>query len=80
MESGVIDRIRIDDDTHWVIDYKTSTHEGGNLAGFLDAEAERYRDQLGRYSALYRAYAGVKVRCALYFPLLQEFVEVDVQA
>ena len=79
VESGIIDRIRIDDATHWIVDYKTSTHEGGNLAGFLGAEAERYRDQLGRYSTLYRAYAGVSVRCALYFPLLQEFVEVDVR-
>ena len=78
VESGVLDRIRIDDDgTHWIVDYKTSTHEGGNLAGFLAAEAERYRDQLERYTALYRAYSGVDVRCALYFPLLQAFVEVD---
>ncbi len=81
VESGIMDRTRIDENgTHWVVDYKTSTHEGGNLEGFLAAEAERYRDQLARYSALYRAYAGVDVRCALYFPLLQEFVEVEVQA
>jgi ATP-dependent exoDNAse (exonuclease V) beta subunit len=80
VDSGIIDRVRIDDDRHWIVDYKTSTHEGGNLDGFLDAEAERYRDQLGRYAALYGAYAGAEVRCALYFPLLQAFVEVDVQA
>ena len=81
VESGIMDRTRIDEDgTHWIVDYKTSTHEGGNLEGFLAAEAERYRDQLARYSALYRAYAGVDVRCALYFPLLQEFVEIEVQA
>jgi ATP-dependent helicase/nuclease subunit A len=79
VETGVMDRVRIaDDGTHWIVDYKTSAHEGGNLGGFLAAEAERYRDQLGRYSALYRAYSGASVRCALYFPLLQEFVEVDV--
>ena len=79
VESGIMDRIRVDDDgTHWIVDYKTSTHEGGNRKGFLAAEAERYRDQLARYSALYCAYAGVDARCALYFPLLQEFVEVDL--
>jgi ATP-dependent helicase/nuclease subunit A len=78
VESGVMDRVRIDDGTHWIVDYKTSTHEGGDLEGFLAAEAERYRDQLARYSALYSAYAGVDARCALYFPLLQAFVEVDV--
>ena len=78
VESGVLDRIRVDDDgTHWIVDYKTSTHEGGNLEGFLSAEANRYREQLARYAMLYRAWKGVDVRCALYFPLLQAFVEVD---
>jgi ATP-dependent exoDNAse (exonuclease V) beta subunit len=80
IESAVLDRICIDDDgTHWIVDYKTSTHEGGNLAGFLAAEAERYRGQLERYAALYQAYSAVDARCALYFPLLQAFVEVDVR-
>jgi ATP-dependent helicase/nuclease subunit A len=79
VETGIIDRIRIDEDgTHWIVDYKTSAHEGGNLAGFLTAEVARYRDQLGRYAALYRAYTGATVRCALYFPLLREFAAVDV--
>jgi len=79
IESGIIDRIRIDDDgTHWIVDYKSSAHEGGDLQGFLDAEARRYRDQLTRYASLYRAYSGHDVRCALYFPLLQAFVEVGV--
>ena len=79
IESGILDRVRVDDDgTHWIVDYKTSTHEGGNLDGFLAAEADRYRDQLARYSALYRGYREADVRCALYFPLLQAFVEVDI--
>ena len=79
LESGVIDRVCIDaDGSHWIVDYKTSTHEGGNLAGFLQAEAERYQGQLKRYAELYRAYAAHDVRCALYFPLLQQFVEVPV--
>ncbi len=81
VESGVLDRVRIDEDgTHWIVDYKTSTHEGGNLEGFLAAEADRYRDQLGRYAALYRAWSKADVRCALYFPLLQAFIEVNTAA
>lgn len=79
IRSGVIDRVRIDEDgTHWIVDYKTGTHEGGDLADFLAAEAERYRPQLARYATLYRGYSGEAARCALYFPLLQAFVEVDV--
>ncbi len=79
IESVVIDRVRIDEDgTHWVVDYKTSTHEGGRREEFLQAESDRYRPQLRKYSEMYRNYSGADVRCALYFPLLQEFVEVTL--
>ena len=76
--TGVIDRVRIDDDTHWIVDYKTSSHEGGDLDGFIREQSRRYRDQLERYKTLYEAYAGVQVRCALFFPLLGRFAELDV--
>lgn len=77
IESIVIDRVRIDEEgVHWIVDYKTSTHEGGDLAGFLEQEQERYRPQLAKYAALYARLADAPVRAALYFPLLQQFVEV----
>jgi len=77
VESVVIDRIRIDDDgVHWIIDYKTSTHEGGDLEGFLGQESERYRPQLEKYAMFYGELTDAPVRTALYFPLLQEFREV----
>ena len=77
LESIVLDRVRIDNDgVHWIVDYKTSSHEGGNLEGFLQAEAERYKPQLDKYSALYDAFANTTARRALYFPLLQTFLEV----
>ena len=75
--SVVLDRVLIEEDTHWIVDYKTSTHEGGDLEGFLRAECERYRPQLARYASLYAAWSGVKARCALYFPLLKAFVEIE---
>lgn len=79
LESVILDRVRIDDDgIHWIVDYKTSSHEGGDLQGFLNAETDRYRQQLTKYAEIYRNYANVDVRCALYFPLLQEFVEVNL--
>jgi ATP-dependent exoDNAse (exonuclease V) beta subunit len=77
VESVVLDRVRIDAaGVHWIVDYKTSSHEGGDLAGFLAAETDRYRPQLAKYREIYRNYCGADTRCALYFPLLQEFVEV----
>ncbi len=80
VESIVIDRVRIDQEgVHWIVDYKTSTHEGGDLEGFLDQESERYRPQLEKYAALYKAFSNTEVRVALYFPMLQAFREVSLE-
>ena len=69
----------VDGDTHWIVDYKTSVHEGGDLDGFLQQESARYTPQLERYARIYRDYSGVQdVRAALYFPLMQTFKPVDV--
>ena len=75
--SSVIDRVLIEGQTHWVVDYKTSSHEGGDLQGFLAAEADRYRPQLEQYASVYRAWSGHAPRLALYFPLLGRFIEVS---
>ena len=76
--SMIIDRVRIDDGVHWIIDYKTSTHEGGDLEGFLSQESDRYAPQLARYAETYKRYSGVTdVRTALYFPLMRHFEEVE---
>ena len=78
-QSVLIDRVRIDDDgVHWIVDYKTSAHEGGSLQQFLQQEEDRYRQQLQKYAALYQAWSGATVRAALYFPLLREFREVSL--
>lgn len=78
VQSVVLDRIHIDQHgVHWIVDYKTSTHEGGDLAGFLEQEKDRYRPQLQKYASVYGKLTDAPVKTALYFPLLQEFVEVD---
>lgn len=80
VQSVVIDRIFVDENgVHWIVDYKTSTHEGGDLAGFLQQEKDRYRAQLERYARLYGSLTDAPVKAALYFPLLQEFVEIELQ-
>jgi ATP-dependent exoDNAse (exonuclease V) beta subunit len=71
LRSVVIDRCFVDESgTRWVIDYKTSRHEGGGLEAFLDQEMQRYAAQLTVYAALARALGPEPVRVALYFPLL----------
>jgi ATP-dependent helicase/nuclease subunit A len=71
LRSVVIDRSFVDaSGTRWVIDYKTSRHEGGGLEEFLGQEMQRYEAQLRTYAALARALGPEPVRAALYFPLL----------
>ena len=73
-----VDRSFVDESgTRWVIDYKTSAHEGGDLEGFLAREIERYRPQLEAYLELARAMGPQPVRAALYFPLLGAFRELS---
>jgi ATP-dependent helicase/nuclease subunit A len=73
----VIDRSFIDaDGIRWVIDFKTSRHEGGHLESFIARELERYRAQLERYAALARGLGPEPVRAAIYFPLLGQFREL----
>jgi ATP-dependent exoDNAse (exonuclease V) beta subunit len=62
----------------WIIDYKTSTHEGGGLDTFLDREQERYREQLERYAEILRRADHRSVRLGLYFPLLGGWREWSV--
>jgi hypothetical protein len=65
-----IDRSFVVDGVRWIIDYKTSVHEGGELEAFLDQERERYGPQLARYAQLMAALGPEPVHCGLYFPLL----------
>ncbi len=78
LRSVVIDRCFVDEaGTRWVIDYKTSRHEGGSLESFLEQEMQRYQGQLAGYLALARALGPQPVRAALYFPLLGAFRELS---
>jgi ATP-dependent helicase/nuclease subunit A len=75
--TGVLDRCFIDDSgTRWVVDYKTTTHEGGDLEWFLSEQARRYRPQIRRYVRLVAELGPEPVRAGLYFPWLQRFVEL----
>ena len=77
----IIDRTFIDEeDTRWIIDYKTSSHEGGNIEGFLDEEQKRYQSQLNEYARLLGNMSKQPqvIRTGLYFPLMDAWREVDV--
>jgi ATP-dependent exoDNAse (exonuclease V) beta subunit len=70
----VIDRVWEDLAETWIVDYKTSSHEGAGFEKFLDEEQVRYRPQLDRYAA---ALGKPAARRGLYFPLLKGWREWD---
>jgi hypothetical protein len=73
----VLDRTFVDaEDTHWIVDFKFSQHEGAGLDAFLDSERERYRTQLEGYADALRVLVQRPLRLGLYFPLLAGWREV----
>jgi len=80
---GAVQSLRIDrsfvdgEGVRWIVDWKTSVHEGGNREAFLDNELERYRGQLERYVHALRAREPDRpVKAGLYFPLLDAWREL----
>ena len=71
----VLDRTFVDDGVRWIIDYKTSTHEGSGRDAFLDNEQTRYREQMESYARVMRALDPRPIRLGLYFPLVQGWRE-----
>jgi ATP-dependent helicase/nuclease subunit A len=77
----IFDRMLVDEHgQRWVIDYKTSTHEGGAVQQFIDREVDRYGAQMRRYAALASRIDGAAVKVALYFPLLGVFRELLIDS
>ena len=75
---AVIDRSFVDvQGVRWIVDYKTSRHEGAGREEFLDSEQQRYRGQLERYASLVGKLGPEPVRLGLYFPLLGAWREWD---
>ncbi|MBZ5606987.1 MAG: UvrD-helicase domain-containing protein [Acidobacteriia bacterium] len=75
LSEAVIDRTFVDEGVRWIIDYKTSEHQGGDAEAFLDNERARYQEQLERYARLLFLEDQRPIRLALYFPLLSGWRE-----
>jgi ATP-dependent exoDNAse (exonuclease V) beta subunit len=82
VSDGVVQSLRIDrsfvdpDGVRWIVDWKTSAHEGGDREAFLDNELARYAPQLRRYAQAMHALDGRPQRVGLYFPLLDAWREL----
>ena len=74
--TGTVDRIFRDEESRlWIIDFKTSEHEGGLIETFLNEEQRRYRAQLENYAALLSRMEKGPISLGLYFPLLDGWRE-----
>ena len=74
--SLILDRSFVHEGERWIVDYKTSRHEGADLDGFLGEEERRYAPQLKRYRLAMQERDSRPIRTALYFPLHSAFREV----
>lgn len=72
LEHVRLDRTFVAEGRRWIVDFKTSEHEGGSLSAFVDSEVQRYAPQLERYARALAAADGRPVQLGLYFPLLGE--------
>ena len=67
----VIDRLfREVSGQRWIVDFKTSQHQGAGLEAFLEEQLRRYEPQLLAYATAFD-----QARLGLYFPLLLEWRE-----
>ena len=72
----IIDRTFCDaNGIRWIIDYKTSSHEGSALEDFLDREQMRYQHQLEHYAELLRRIDLRPIKLGIYFPLMNGWRE-----
>ncbi|HEX4168839.1 MAG TPA: UvrD-helicase domain-containing protein [Bryobacteraceae bacterium] len=78
--SGTIDRMFRDKEGRlWIIDFKTSDHEGAGLKSFLEREQRRYRGQLENYATLVSQMERGPIWLGLYFPLLDGWREWEYE-
>ncbi len=74
-KSYIIDRSFIDEDgTRWIIDYKTSTHQGAGRDGFLSEQKRHYQEQLENYASLFAELETCPIKLVLYFTSYQKLI------
>lgn len=73
--SIAIDRTFVADGVRWIVDYKTSAHEGSVPEAFLDNEIIRYKEKMNRYARILKKQDPRPIKIGLYFPLMRGWRE-----
>jgi ATP-dependent helicase/nuclease subunit A len=71
----IIDRLFIEDNTLWIIDYKTSHMKTDNTQSFFNDQFTLHKNQLSSYVHALKPLFPIRTRIALYYPLIQEWFE-----
>ena len=75
----IIDRTFVDDETRWIIDYKSSSlSDQQSQADFIKQQEEHYLPQLSRYAELFQAMDERPVKAALFFTSLPYWHEIKL--
>jgi len=81
LENGSVKTYRIDrtfvdnDDVRWIVDYKSTPHDHGDVSVFAREQVEsRHKQQLEKYGALFQQLDARPIKLAVYFPLLKELI------
>ncbi len=74
----VIDRLFIEDNILWIIDFKTAELlSGESIDKYIIRQKSKHTKQLSLYKeALINNYSG-EIKCALYCPSVQKIIEID---
>ena len=73
----VVDRLFIDDDTLWIIDFKTAVKaDDESLERFVNRQKHKHAEQLLSYKEVLSKIYSNEIKCALYCPAVQELIEI----
>ncbi|WP_428086933.1 UvrD-helicase domain-containing protein [Candidatus Thioglobus sp.] len=76
--SFIIDRLFIDDDILWIVDFKTASQLGNeSVKQFSQRQALKHRKQLLFYKQILAETYTNKIQCALYCPSVQKIIKID---
>lgn len=70
----ILDRTFVENGTRWIIDFKTSRHEG-DIEGFLKDEEDRYREQMEGYARAMQKLDSRPIMLGLYYPMFRGWRE-----
>ncbi len=73
----IIDRLFIDNDVLWIIDFKIATlDQGETLAQFINQQRQQNATQLLSYQAALSKIYDNDIKCALYCPAISQLIEI----